>query len=58
MSAFTPNPAPKLRMTWLMLPDNFDLPDDPVEDSSQPLIAAALRQPITALRESGSRLRL
>jgi len=32
-----------------LLPDDFILPDDPVEDADQPLLAAALRQPITAV---------
>ncbi len=35
------------KITWPLLPDDFILPDEPVENTDQPLIAAALRQPIT-----------
>jgi hypothetical protein len=38
-------------VTWRILPDDFELPDDPVEDQSQPLLAAALRQPLAAFPE-------
>ncbi|NER48125.1 MAG: hypothetical protein F6J92_15785 [Symploca sp. SIO1A3] len=31
-------------VTWEKLPDDYLLPDDPVENTSQPLIAAALRE--------------
>ena len=48
MSVLTKTLVPKLTITWPRLPDDFELPDDPVEDESQPLLAAALRQPLTA----------
>ena len=51
MLVATKNPPAKLIVTWPLLPDDFQLPDDPVEDENQPLIAAALRQPLTALPE-------
>jgi Putative restriction endonuclease len=38
----------QLSITWPLLPDDFILPDDPVENTDQPLLAAALRQPLTA----------
>lgn len=31
-------------VTWEKLPEDYPLPDDPVENTSQPLIAAALRE--------------
>jgi hypothetical protein len=36
------NPLPKI--AWEKLPDDFILPDDPVESTLQPLLAAALRE--------------
>lgn len=39
----------KLIITWPLLPADFQLPDDPVEDENKPLLAAALRQPIAAI---------
>ncbi len=51
MLVATKNPPVKLIVTWPLLPDDFQLPDDPVEDENQPLLAAALRQPLTALSE-------
>lgn len=44
----TPIPALQLSITWPKLPDDFSLPDDPVENTDQPLLAAALRQLLTA----------
>lgn len=38
----------QLLVGWPVLPDDFVLPDDPVENEDQPLLAAALRQPLTA----------
>ncbi len=38
-------------ITWPLLPEDFILPDEPVENSDQPLIATALRQPLTAIPE-------
>lgn len=32
------------RITWEKLPEDFILPDDPVESNLQPLLAAALRE--------------
>ena len=31
-------------ITWEKLPDDFKLPDDPVENIDQPLLATALRE--------------
>ncbi len=39
----------QFKITWPLLPDDFILPDDPVEDADQPLLAAALRQSITSV---------
>jgi hypothetical protein len=36
------NPLPKI--TWEKLPDDFILPDEPVESNLQPLLASALRE--------------
>ncbi|MBD1922313.1 Uma2 family endonuclease [Microcoleus sp. FACHB-831] len=44
MSAIATTPAPQPTITWPLLPDDFVLPDDPVENEDQPLLAAALRQ--------------
>jgi hypothetical protein len=51
MSVATKNPETQLTITWPLLPEDFQLPDDPVEDESQPLLAAALRQPLTGFPE-------
>lgn len=48
MSVITQTPVPPLTITWPQLPEDFLLPDDPVENTDQPLLAAALRQPLTA----------
>ena len=48
MPTITQTPVPQLNITWPKLPDDFLLPDDPVENTDQPLLAAALRQPLTA----------
>lgn len=48
MSPITQTPRPQLSITWPLLPDDFTLPDDPVENTDQPPLAAALRQPLTA----------
>ncbi|PSB22485.1 hypothetical protein C7B76_03665 [filamentous cyanobacterium CCP2] len=42
--------SPHLTITWEKLPDDFVLPDDPVENLLQPLLAAALTD---ALGEAG-----
>lgn len=51
MSAVTQKPVHQLSITWPLLPDDFILPDDPVENTDQPLIAAALSQPLSFLPE-------
>ena len=38
------HPTTSPRITWEILPENFILPDDPVESNLQPLLAAALRE--------------
>ena len=48
MSVITQTPVSKLTISYPSLPEDFILPDDPVENTDQPLIAAALRQPLTA----------
>lgn len=47
MIAIAPPPAPKQtlpKVTWSKLPDDFILPDDPVDNNLQPLLAEALRE--------------
>jgi hypothetical protein len=45
MTAIQSNPAkPTPKVRWEKLPDDFVLPDDPVESTLQPLLAAALRE--------------
>ncbi|NJS10496.1 MAG: hypothetical protein HC789_08990, partial [Microcoleus sp. CSU_2_2] len=39
-----PETKTKYTITWEKLPDDFKLPDDPVENIDQPLLAAALRE--------------
>jgi hypothetical protein len=41
-----PSGVPNLtyQVTWEKLPDNYLLPDEPVDNTSQPLLAAALRE--------------
>lgn len=58
MTAMIPNPAssqaansPAAVITWPLLPDDFVLPDDPVENEAQPLLAAALTQALASLPE-------
>ncbi len=48
MTAILTN-STELIITWPILPADFQLPDDPVEDESQPLLAAALRQALAAI---------
>lgn len=40
--------ASQLKISYPLLPEDFPLPDDPVENTDQPLLAAALRQPLAA----------
>ncbi|MEA5619796.1 Uma2 family endonuclease [Cronbergia sp. UHCC 0137] len=49
MTALLANPTANLIITWPLLPADFELPDDPVEDENQPLLAAALRQAISSI---------
>lgn len=51
MTTTIPTPAQQLAITWPLLPEDFILPDDPVENTDQPLLAAALRQPLTLFPE-------
>jgi Putative restriction endonuclease len=46
MTAVTHKPLSGLKITWPLLPDDFILPDDPVENIEHPLIANGLRQSI------------
>lgn len=48
MSLTIQTPGSQLTISYPLLPDDFVLPDDPVETTDQPLLAAALRQPLTA----------
>jgi Uma2 family endonuclease len=41
-------PPRTLEITWEKLPDDYDLPDDPVENIQQPLLAAALTDALGA----------
>ena len=51
MTATVPNRIASPTITWPLLPDDFDLPDDPVENETQPLLAAALTQSFASLPE-------
>ncbi len=42
MQLLQSNPLPTI--TWEKLPDDFILPDEPVDNNLQPLLAAALRE--------------
>ena len=44
-------PISKPSISWPILPDDFVLPDDPVENTEQPTLAAALKKPLTAFPE-------
>ncbi len=44
MTAVIHKPISQLKITWPLLPDDFILPDDPVENIEHPLIANGLRQ--------------
>lgn len=48
MSVITQTPVSQLTISYPQLPADFLLPDEPVENTDQPLLAAALRQPLTA----------
>jgi hypothetical protein len=51
MTSITQTSVQQRVITWPLLPDDFILPDEPVENTDQPLVAAALRQPLMALPE-------
>jgi len=44
MSAVIHKPISQLKITWPLLPDDFIVPDDPLENIDDPLIANGLRQ--------------
>ena len=44
MTAVIQKPISQLKITWPLLPDDFILPDDPVENIEHPLISNGLRQ--------------
>jgi hypothetical protein len=48
VSIITQTPVSQLTISYPLLPEDFIFPDDPVENTDQPLLAAALRQPLTA----------
>lgn len=48
MSLTTQTPVSQLTISYPLLPEDFVLPDEPVENTDQPLLAAALRQSLTA----------
>lgn len=48
MSVITQTPVSQLTISYPQLPADFLLPDHPVENTDQPSLAAALRQPLTA----------
>ena len=47
MTATHQPPTSPIKITWPVLPDDFILPDDPVENTEHPLLADALRQALT-----------
>lgn len=47
MSVIPQTPVSEITITWPKLPDDFVLPDDPVDDIDHPLLADALRQSLT-----------
>lgn len=49
MTARLPVLVPQFNITWPRLPDDFILPDDPVENTDHPLLATALRQALSDL---------
>ncbi len=46
MTAVIHKPISQLKITWPLLPDDFIIPDDPVDDTDHPLLAQGLRQSI------------
>ncbi|WP_254566111.1 Uma2 family endonuclease [Oscillatoria sp. HE19RPO] len=52
MSVIPQTPVSEIKITWPKLPDDFVLPDDPVENTEHPLLANALSQALpSALAE-------
>ena len=51
MTTIIHKPLSGLKITWPLLPDDFLLPDDPVDDIDHPLIANGLRQSLVASPE-------
>ena len=49
MTAATPKLTTPIEITWPLLPDDFILPDDPVDNDEQYPLAGALTQALTAL---------
>ena len=47
----TRNSPFQLEITWEPLPEDYPIPDDPVEDTEHPLIAEALKNPIYQVPE-------
>ena len=46
MTTIIHKPISQLKITWPLLPDDFILPDDPVENIEHPLISNGLRQSV------------
>ena len=46
MTTIIHKPISQLKITWPLLPDDFILPDDPVDDIEHPLIFNGLRQSV------------
>ena len=49
MTAVTPKPIQPLNLSWPLLPDDFRLPDDPVDNDEQYPLAGALMQSLNGL---------
>ena len=47
MVAELPRPTASLKVTWEVLPDDYPIPDDPVDNRTQPLLAAALNNSLS-----------
>lgn len=46
MTAIIHKPISQLKITWRLLPNEFILPDDPVDDIDHPLLAKGVRQSV------------
>lgn len=51
MTPVIQKPISQLKITWPLLPDDFILPDDPVDDTDHPLLAHGLRQSLVDFPE-------